>query len=287
MIMVLGTHFTRASDVIVPDFLTTDPAVPITPYRDLFGNWCSRIVAPVGRMRLAADGMCATAACPIRCFHPPFNMRSKTCPPIPWSICSAAAIARPTVFRTLPGNCSRTLRQAGPGCMRSASSFTSHRVRLRARARHQDRVRGLQRRQRRLPRLCPSRHHVLPLHEHPGALLHRLSRRHGDTKPWAAGDFAGWFEAYLGGRWHTFDPRNFVPRIGRDTDRTGPRRLRRSDHPDVRAEHAGQFQGVDRRGRMTNDLLLALLRCIKSSSWHEPDQRGPSGRCPQLGLDQK
>ena len=26
MIMVLGTHFTRASDVIVPDFLTTTPA---------------------------------------------------------------------------------------------------------------------------------------------------------------------------------------------------------------------------------------------------------------------
>ncbi len=37
----------------------------------------------------------------------------------------------------------------------------------------------------------------------------------GTPKPWAAGDFAGWFEAYLGGRWHTFDPRNFVPRIGR------------------------------------------------------------------------
>jgi transglutaminase-like putative cysteine protease len=28
-------------------------------------------------------------------------------------------------------------------------------------------------------------------------------------------DFAGWFEAYLGGRWYTFDPRNNVPRIGR------------------------------------------------------------------------
>jgi transglutaminase-like putative cysteine protease len=28
-------------------------------------------------------------------------------------------------------------------------------------------------------------------------------------------DFAGWFEAYLGGAWHTFDPRNNVPRIGR------------------------------------------------------------------------
>ena len=28
-------------------------------------------------------------------------------------------------------------------------------------------------------------------------------------------DFAAWFEAYLGGHWHTFDPRNNVPRIGR------------------------------------------------------------------------
>jgi hypothetical protein len=46
MIMVLGTHFTRASDVITPDYLTTSPSVPISPYRDVFGNWCSRIVAP-------------------------------------------------------------------------------------------------------------------------------------------------------------------------------------------------------------------------------------------------
>src|SRR4029078_5040131 len=28
-------------------------------------------------------------------------------------------------------------------------------------------------------------------------------------------DFAAWFEAYLDGRWYTFDPRNNVPRIGR------------------------------------------------------------------------
>ena len=57
MIMVLGTHFTRASDVITPDYLTTSPPVPISPYRDVFGNWCSRIVAPAGRMRLSGDGV--------------------------------------------------------------------------------------------------------------------------------------------------------------------------------------------------------------------------------------
>src|ERR1700758_3137762 len=43
MIMVLGVHFSRASDVVVPDHLMTSPSVPISPYRDLFGNWCSRI----------------------------------------------------------------------------------------------------------------------------------------------------------------------------------------------------------------------------------------------------
>jgi transglutaminase-like putative cysteine protease len=28
-------------------------------------------------------------------------------------------------------------------------------------------------------------------------------------------DFAGWFEAYLGDRWYTFDARNNTPRVGR------------------------------------------------------------------------
>jgi transglutaminase-like putative cysteine protease len=28
-------------------------------------------------------------------------------------------------------------------------------------------------------------------------------------------DFSGWFEAYLGGAWHTFDARHNTPRIGR------------------------------------------------------------------------
>ena len=28
-------------------------------------------------------------------------------------------------------------------------------------------------------------------------------------------DFSAWFEAYLGGRWYAFDPRNHIRRIGR------------------------------------------------------------------------
>jgi len=37
----------------------------------------------------------------------------------------------------------------------------------------------------------------------------------GTPPPFAVGDFAAWFEAWIGGRWHIFDPRNNVPRMGR------------------------------------------------------------------------
>jgi transglutaminase-like putative cysteine protease len=37
----------------------------------------------------------------------------------------------------------------------------------------------------------------------------------GVTPPAEPMDFAAWFEAYLDGRWHTFDARNNVPRTGR------------------------------------------------------------------------
>ena len=33
--------------------------------------------------------------------------------------------------------------------------------------------------------------------------------------PYGPMDFAAWFEVFLGGRWHIFDARNNVPRIGR------------------------------------------------------------------------
>jgi transglutaminase-like putative cysteine protease len=35
------------------------------------------------------------------------------------------------------------------------------------------------------------------------------------SPPYGPMDFAGWFEAFLGGRSYTFDPRNNMPRIGR------------------------------------------------------------------------
>ena len=57
MILMVHIHYSRASDIVIPDHLTTDPSVPVTAYRDGFGNWCSRIVAPAGRIRLSGNAV--------------------------------------------------------------------------------------------------------------------------------------------------------------------------------------------------------------------------------------
>ena len=57
MILTLNIHHSRARDLMQPDHLITDPAVPVTAYRDKFDNWCSRLIAPPGRMRLSADAI--------------------------------------------------------------------------------------------------------------------------------------------------------------------------------------------------------------------------------------
>lgn len=55
MVMHLHVHDSRGADLQHPDYLTTDPYIPISTYRDGFGNTCSRIVAPAGRTRITAD----------------------------------------------------------------------------------------------------------------------------------------------------------------------------------------------------------------------------------------
>src|SRR3981081_2738310 len=57
MIFNLNVHFTRVSDLVGRDDLMFDPSVQIAAYRDSFGNWGTRIVAPTGRMRVTANAL--------------------------------------------------------------------------------------------------------------------------------------------------------------------------------------------------------------------------------------
>ena len=54
---MLNVHFTRVSDLASPDNIVVNPApsIPISGYRDGYGNWCSRILAPAGRMQITSD----------------------------------------------------------------------------------------------------------------------------------------------------------------------------------------------------------------------------------------
>ncbi len=64
MILMVNVHYSRALDTVRPDLLTTDPPTRVTAYRDGFGNWCSRIVAPIGRIRLKGTGVVRDSANP-------------------------------------------------------------------------------------------------------------------------------------------------------------------------------------------------------------------------------
>src|SRR5690349_18216576 len=55
MILNLNVHHTRAADLIRADTLVIHPRVPLTTYRDGFGNLCTRLVAPTGIIQISTD----------------------------------------------------------------------------------------------------------------------------------------------------------------------------------------------------------------------------------------
>jgi len=216
LIAVVGTHFTRASDVLVPDYLTISPSVPITPYRDGFGNWCSRIVAPAGRVRLSADGMVRDSGlpdviAPAAVQHAVEDLPSEAIVYLLGSrYCETdrlSDIAWKLFEKTTPGwarvqaICDFVHHHIAFGYEHARPTMTAWEVFNEGKG------------------VCRDYAHLaitfcrcmnIPARYCTGYL--------GDIgmpPPYAAGDFAGWFEAYIGGHWYTFDARNNIPRIGR------------------------------------------------------------------------
>jgi hypothetical protein len=216
MIMVLGTHFTRASDVIVPDFLTTTPAVEITPYRDMFGNWCSRMVAPAGRVRLAADGVVRDSGLPDPVFASAVQHAIEDLPADTLVYLLGSRYCETDRLSEIAWQLFENTR---PGWARvqAICDFV-----------HRHIVFG--------PRLCPSGHCVLPLHEHSGALLHRLSQRHRHAAALGRRGFRRLVRSlYRRALAHLRSPQQRAADRPHP-DRAGPRCVGRSDHPDVWTE---------------------------------------------------
>ncbi len=88
-------------------------------------------------------------------------------------------------------------------------------------------------------------------------------------------DFSGWFEAYLGGHWHTFDAQFNMPAHRSHPSRAGAGRGRCRDQHDLRPEHAQEFRGLGRRGDGSG---LGEWRGQRSA-WRTPPGSGISQVC--------
>ncbi len=215
-ILMLNIHFTRVSDLAMPDHIVVDPSVPISGYRDGFGNWCSRLLAPAGRKLISADAVVRDTGRPdpvvsdarqIPVEELPeealvFLLASRFCDSdqlldLAWSLFGA----------TEPG-WARVQAICDFAHRHIAFGYEHARVTRTAFEAYEER-RGVCRDYAHLA-VAFCRALNVPARYCTGYLSDV-----GTPPPHPPGDFAAWFEAYLGGQWHMFDPRNNVPRIGR------------------------------------------------------------------------
>ncbi|MGA2984020.1 MAG: transglutaminase family protein [Terriglobia bacterium] len=216
MILTVSIHYSRASDIVIPDHLTTAPSVPLTAYRDGFGNWCSRIVAPPGQIRIKGNGVVRDTGLPDVFVpsaqqHPVkdlpeetlvFLLGSRYCEtdllsPVAWQLFGEAQRGWPLVQAI----CDYVHNLITFDYQSARSTRTAWEV-------YNGRV-GVCRDYAHLAiALCRCMN--IPARYCTGYL--------GDIgmpPPYAVPDFAAWMEVYIGGGWYIFDPRNNMPRIGR------------------------------------------------------------------------
>lgn len=216
MILTLNIHYTRISDILVPDHIVTDPPTPITAYRDGFGNWCSRIVAPPGQIRISADAIVKDNGQPDAIAswaqqHAVEDLPGETLVYLLGSrYCETDRLSETawTLFGPSPTGWARV--QAICDFVHRHISFGYQHARATKTALEAFNERtGVCRDYTHLA-IAFCRCMNIPARYCTGYL--------GDIGVPPAPepmDFSAWFEAYLGGHWHTFDPRNHIPRIGR------------------------------------------------------------------------
>ncbi len=216
MVLMLNIHYSRISHILIPDHLHTSPAGNVTQYRDVFGNWCSRFIAPPGEVRFTADALIYdpgsvdqhdhhaiqhdVSDLPDDCLQ--FLLGSRYCETdrlmqVAWSHFGHA----PTGWGRVQAICDFVHQHITFGYQFARNTRTAFEA-------YEERV-GVCRDFAHLAvTLCRCMN--IPARYCTGYL--------GDIgvpKDPAPMDFSAWFEVFIGGQWHTFDARHNTPRIGR------------------------------------------------------------------------
>lgn len=216
MILTLNVHYSRASDLVQPDHLLTEPAVPVTAYRDGFGNWCNRIVAPVGGVRLYADALLRDRGEPDPVGLDAIQHAVEDLPEETLLFLLGSRYCETDVLSQAAWNLFGQTPLGWPR-VQAVCDFVHRHIRFgyefarptKTAAEAFNEGAGVCRDYAHLA-IAFCRALNIPARYCTGYL--------GDIgvppDP-APMDFAGWFEAYLGGRWWTFDPRHNQRRAGR------------------------------------------------------------------------
>jgi transglutaminase-like putative cysteine protease len=216
VILLVNVHHSRASDIVVPAGVITEPSIPVSSYRDGFGNWCDRVLAPAGRLRLLADGVIRDSGQPDEIVpaagqDPVQDLPEETIVFLLGSRYCETDLLSDTAWQLFGG--------AAPGYERVqaicdyvhnhiAFDYQNSRATRTAAEAFTERT-GVCRDYAHLA-IAFCRCMNIPARYCTGYLSDL-----GTPPPFPVGDFAAWFEAWIGGRWHLFDPRNNVPRVGR------------------------------------------------------------------------
>ena len=176
MIVTLSIHYTRVSDLLKPDHLILTPSIPITAYRDSFGNWCSRIVAPPGRVRLSADALVNDSGQPDLVVPGAKQHAVQDLPEESLIFLLGSRYCETDLLSDIAWKLFAD-SPTGWGRVQAICDFVHHHISfwLSACQIDQDGLAGVSRARRRLPRLCPLGYRFLPLPEYSRPLLHRLS----------------------------------------------------------------------------------------------------------------
>lgn len=216
MILTLNIHFSRVSDLVAADHIITAPPIPITAYRDGFGNWCSRIVAPAGTLRISTNALINDNGLPdlvdpAAAQHAVEDLPAETLVYLLGS--------RYCETDRLSDTAWALFGQTPPGWPRVKAISDFVHGHLRFGYHHARATKTALEAYNERTGVCRDFTHLaitfcrcmnIPARYCTGYL--------GDIgvpptpEPM---DFSAWFEAFLGGRWHIFDPRNQIPRIGR------------------------------------------------------------------------
>lgn len=216
IILVLNVHHSRVSDLLVPDHAIVSPSVAITGYRDGFGNWCNRLVAPAGAVRISSNSIVNDSGMPDPTVPDAAQVPVENLPEealvflLASRFCDSDQMLDMAWTHFGHGETGWARVQAICNFVHRHIAFGYEHARVTRTASEAYRERkGVCRDYAHLA-IAFCRALNIPARYCTGYLGDV-----GTSPPYPPGDFAAWFEAYLGGQWHTFDPRNNLPRIGR------------------------------------------------------------------------